>query len=603
MRKGPIRAEFFKGGTTNVCHNALDRHVLAGRGDADCLLWEGNDVGRDRRMTYAQVLEEVCRLANWLRSQGVKKGDAVAVYMPMLCELPVAMLACARIGAVHSVVFGGFSAEALAQRMEDCKSRVLITCSGVKRGDKRIGLKSIADEAVALCSARGHAVERVLVCENDNGLPKAETPWTCEGGRDVWWSDAVAGQATHAEVEWVDSEHPLFLLYTSGSTGRPKGVLHTTGGYMVYAAVTTRHAFCLKPGDVFWCTADCGWITGHTYVAYGPLLVGCAQVIFEGVPTFPDAGRCWEVVDKFRVSQFYTAPTAIRSLMRAGNEFVTRHSRASLRVLGSVGEPINPEAWRWYHDVVGGARCPVADTWWQTESGGHMIMPLPGAWRQKPGSATLPFFGVVPCLLDDKGAEVQGAGEGVLAIKQAWPSALRTLYGDQARFEATYFAPYAGYYFSGDGARRDADGYYWITGRVDDVINVSGHRVGTAEVESALVAHPAVAEAAVVGVPHDVKGEGIYAYVLLMAGASERHPDRAKLKRDLVQAVRAGIGAFASPDAIHVCEGLPKTRSGKIMRRVLRKIAAHAESELGDTSTLAEPGVVEHLVATRDAKA
>jgi acetyl-CoA synthetase len=597
MRKGPIRAEFFKGATTNVCHNALDRHVLAGKGDVDCFLWEGNDLDRDKRLTYKQVLDEVCRLANWLRAQGIKKGDAVSVYMPMLCELPIAMLACARIGAVHSVVFGGFSAEALAQRVEDCKARVLITCSGVKRGEKRIGLKSIADEAVALCAGRGHAVSRVLVCENDNGLPKADTPFTPE--RDAWWQDEVAQQPATAEVEWVEAEHPLFLLYTSGSTGKPKGVLHTTGGYMVNSALTTRHAFCLKPGDVFWCTADCGWITGHSYVTYGPLLIGATQVVFEGVPTYPDAGRCWQVVDKYRVSQFYTAPTAIRSLMRAGDSYVTSYKRDSLRVLGSVGEPINPEAWRWYHDVVGSGNCPVADTWWQTETGAHMILPLPGAWRQKPGSATLPFFGVVPALLNEQGEEIEGPGEGYLAIKQAWPSALRTLYGDQERFEKTYFGLYKGYYFSGDGARRDADGYYWITGRVDDVINVSGHRVGTAEVESALVAHPAVAEAAVVGVPHAVKGEGIYAYVLLMEGAAEKHPDVAALKKALVQAVRSGIGAFAAPDTIHICEGLPKTRSGKIMRRVLRKIAAHAEHELGDTSTLADPGVVDHLVSTR----
>lgn len=593
VRAGRIAVECFKGGLTNICYNALDRHVNNGRGNVDCLLWEGNDVGQEKRMSYSQVLEEVCRVANWLRAAGVQKGEAVAIYMPMVVELPIAMLACARIGAVHSVVFGGFSAEALAGRIEDCKCKVLLTASGVMRGPKRIDLKAIADTGVELCAQRGWKVEECLVYDNATALPRAECPFT--PGRDRWWQDEVAQHSTESAVEWVDAEHPLFLLYTSGSTGKPKGVLHTTGGYMIYAATTTKHVFNLRPGDVYWCTADCGWITGHSYLTYGPLLNGATNVVFEGVPTYPTASRCWEVVDKYKVKQFYTAPTAIRSLMRSGESWVKSTSRASLQVLGTVGEPINPEAWRWYHEVVGDKRCPIVDTFWQTETAGHMITPLPNAWLEKPGSATLPFFGVLPVVLNDKGEELQGACEGYLAIKQAWPSTLRTIYGDHDRYETNYFAPFPGYYFTGDGCRRDEDGYYWITGRVDDVINVSGHRIGTAEVESALVAHPSCAEAAVVGYEHPIKGQGIYAYVTLMDGTESSEG----LRKQLVASVRQQIGAFAAPDVIHWAPGLPKTRSGKIMRRVLRKIASNEEDQLGDVSTLADPTVVQQLVALR----
>ncbi|KAG1677246.1 hypothetical protein FOA52_013445 [Chlamydomonas sp. UWO 241] len=511
----------------------------------------------------------------------------------MILELPIAMLACARIGAVHSVVFGGFSAEALAGRMEDATSKVLLTCSGVRRGTKPISLKKIADDAVKQCAAAGHTVESVLVYENDNAFAAVDTPFTA--GRDHWWQSETALMGTTCEVEWVDAEHPLFLLYTSGSTGRPKGVLHTTGGYMVYAAITAKYVLQLQRGDVYWCTADCGWITGHTYLAYGPLLNGATNVVFEGVPTHPTPARCWEVVEKLKVTQFYTAPTAIRSLMRSGDEWVKACDRSSLKLLGSVGEPINPEAWRWYHEVVGDSRCPIVDTWWQTETGGHMITPLAGVWPEKPGSATLPFFGVAPAVLDEKGNELTGACEGVLAMKQPWPSVLRTVYGDHKRFEETYFGPFPGYYFTGDGCRRDEDGYFWITGRVDDVINVSGHRIGTAEVESALVAHPACAEAAVVGFDHPIKGQGIYAFVTLMEGVETGEA----LRKELIISVRGHIGAFAAPDVIHWAPGLPKTRSGKIMRRVLRKIASKEEDQLGDISTLADPGVVANLVANR----
>jgi len=593
VRKGPISIECFKGGETNICYNALDRHIKAGRGDVPAFLWEGNDLGQDMKMTFQEVHDAVCQLANWLKSVGVKKGDCVSIYMPMVCELPIAMLACARIGAVHSVVFGGFSSEALAQRITDCKAKVLLTANAVMRGQKMINLKAIADEACRQAKEHDHALENVLVYHNDRATTKKDTKWV--EGRDLWWHETVAAFPKGCEVEWVDADHPLFLLYTSGSTGKPKGVVHSTGGYMVYTATTCKYVFNMKPGDVYWCTADCGWITGHSYLTYGPMLVGATNVVFEGVPTYPDAGRCWAVVDKYKVKQFYTAPTAIRSLMRAGDLYVKQHLRDTLRILGSVGEPINPEAWKWYHDIVGDGRCPVSDTWWQTETGGHMITPLPNAWRQKPGSATFPFFGVVPVLLDEKGHEVHGVGEGYLAIKQAWPSTLRGIWGDQDRYETAYFKAFPGYYFTGDGARRDDEGYFWITGRVDDVINVSGHRIGTAEVESALVAHPKCAEAAVVGYEHPIKGQGIYAYVTLM----ENEEYSEDLRRELINQVRGTIGAFAAPDVIHWAPGLPKTRSGKIMRRVLRKIATHQESELGDVSTLADPGVVKQLVELR----
>lgn len=593
INEGPINVTFFEGGRTNLAYNCLDRHVLNGHGDQMALLFEGNDPGRGKTMTYKEVLDEVCRVANWLRSVGVKKGDSVAIYMPMICELPIAMLACARIGAVHSVVFGGFSAEALAGRIEDCKARVLITASGVRRASKVVGLKAIADQACALCVQRGFTVDHRLVYLNDNAVPRGECPYV--PNHDVFYQDVIPNQPTTADVEWVGAEDPLFLLYTSGSTGKPKGVLHTTGGYMVNAGTTCKNTFAMQPGDIFWCTADCGWITGHTYLAYGPLLARATNVVFEGVPTYPDPGRCWEIIAKYQVRTFYTAPTAIRSLMRSGSEYVTKHDRSSLQILGTVGEPINPEAWKWYSEVVGEGRCAVVDTWWQTETAAHMITNVPGAWPEKPGSATLPCLGVKPVILDERGNELEGACEGYLAIAQAWPSCMRTIYGDQERFEATYFQPFPGYYFTGDGAKRDEDGYYWITGRVDDVINVSGHRIGTAEVESALVGHYACAEAAVVGYDHPIKGQGIWAYVTLMEGYS--YSD--SLKKELIIAVRETIGPFAAPDVIHWAPELPKTRSGKIMRRVLRKIAAYQEEELGDTSTLAIPGVVDDLLARR----
>lgn len=597
VRNGKIFSSWFGGATTNIAYNCLDRHIVAGRGDQQCILWEGNEPGHQKELTYSQTLEEVCRVANYLRSVGVKKGDAVCIYLPMLAELPIAMLACARIGAVHSVVFAGFSAESLAQRIEDCKTNVILTCNAVMRGPKMIDLKKIVDKALDLCSRSGTKVEHCLVYENSSAQPGTDTKWV--EGRDSWWADKVSSQPTTAAVEWVDAEYPLFLLYTSGSTGRPKGVLHTTGGYMLAAATTTKYAFDLRPGDIYWCTADCGWITGHTYLTYGPLLNGAVNVVFEGAPNYPSPARCWEIVAKYKVKQFYTAPTLIRSLMGAGEKHVTPHDRSSLRILGTVGEPINPEAWRWYHEVVGESRCPIVDTWWQTETGAHMIMPLPGGWPQKPGSATLPFFGIVPAIVDEKGEELQGVCEGYLCIKQAWPSTIRTIFGDQERYETTYFGPFKGFYFTGDGARRDEDGYYWITGRVDDVINVSGHRIGTAEVESALVGHSHCSEAAVVGYEHPIKGQGIYAYVTLDVDVEMTEA----LKKELIMAVRENIGAFAAPDVIHFAPGLPKTRSGKIMRRVLRKIAAHEEDGLGDTSTLADPSVVEHLISNRPANA
>ena len=590
VRKGPIFSKWFEGGRTNVCYNALDRHVKAGNGDRTCFIFEGNDVGRTYSMTYAEVLDEVSRVANWLRSVGVGKGDTVALYMPRICELPIAMLACARIGAIHSVVFGGFSADALASRMVDCKAKVLITATAVMRGKKAINLSDIAREGLNIASKQGHVVPNVLMHHNKDPLLTV-TPLES----DTVWQDVVPQQSTESDVEWMDAEDPLFLLYTSGSTGKPKGVLHTTAGYMVYAATTSKYSFAMQPGDVFWCTADCGWITGHSYLAYGPLIIGATNVVFEGVPTYPTPSRCWEVIDQLKVKSFYTAPTAIRSLMRSGNEYVEGFDLSSLQILGTVGEPINPEAWKWYHEMIGKGRCPIVDTWWQTETAGHMIVPLPTAWQEKPGSATLPFFGVEPVLVNEKGEELEGEAEGYLCIKSSWPSAIRSVYGDQERFETTYFAPFKGYYFSGDGARRDEDGYIWITGRVDDVINVSGHRIGSAEVESALVSHDSCAEAAVVGYEHPVKGQGIWAFVTLVEGCE--HSD--ELKKELVAEVRSQIGPFASPDIIHWAPSLPKTRSGKIMRRVLRKIASFEEEQLGDTSTLADPSVVEMLIHYR----
>ncbi|XP_049415010.1 acetyl-coenzyme A synthetase, chloroplastic/glyoxysomal-like [Solanum stenotomum] len=591
IRNGKIDIQWFKGGKTNICYNCLDRNISAGNGDKVAILWEGNDLGRDATLTYTQLLARVCQLANYLKSIGVGKGDAVIIYLPMLMELPIAMLACARIGAIHSVVFAGFSAESLAQRIVDCKPKVVITCNAVKRGAKTIFLKDIVDDALTQSAQNSVKIDVCLTFENESALQKQMTKWV--EGRDIWWQDVVPKYPVTCDVEWVDAEDPLFLLYTSGSTGKPKGVLHTTGGYMVYTATTFKYAFDYKPKDIYWCTADCGWITGHSYVTYGPLLNGATNVVFEGAPNFPDAGRCWDIVDKYKISIFYTAPTLVRSLMREGDEHVTRYSRKSLRVLGSVGESINPSAWRWFFNVVGDGKCPISDTWWQTETGGFMITPMPGAWPQKPGSATLPFFGVQPVIVDEKGVELEGECSGYLCVKNSWPSAFRTLYGDHERYETTYFSAFPGYYFTGDGCNRDKDGYYWLTGRVDDVINVSGHRIGTAEVESALVSHPQCVEAAVVGVEHDVKGQGIYAFVTLAEGVSYSE----ELRKSLIKVVRDKIGGFAAPDKIHWAPGLPKTRSGKIMRRILRKIASNSLDELGDTSTLADPTVVDQLIA------
>lgn len=594
VRKGPVKIEWFKGGITNICYNALDRNIEAGNGDKVALYWEGNEPGQDGQLTYAQLLDQVCQLANYLKHVGVRKGDAVVIYLPMLMELPIAMLACARIGAVHSVVFAGFSAESLAQRIIDCKPKVVICCNAVRRGAKEIHLKAIVDNALAESANNGIAIDLCLVYENQSTMQKEDTKW--KDGRDISWQEVVPQFPTKCPVEWVDAEDPLFLLYTSGSTGKPKGVLHTTGGYMVYTATTFKYAFDYKPSDVYWCTADCGWITGHSYVTYGPLLNGATVLVFEGAPSYPDPGRCWDIVDKYKVTLFYTAPTLVRALMRESDEYVTRYSRKSLRVLGSVGEPINPSAWRWFYNVVGDSRCPISDTWWQTETGGFLITPIPGAWPQKPGSATFPFFGVQPVIVDDKGNEMEGECSGYLCIKNSWPGIFRSLYGDHERYETTYFKPFAGYYFSGDGCSRDKDGYHWLTGRVDDVINVSGHRIGTAEIESALVSHPHCAEAAVVGVDHQVKGQAIYAFVTLVDGVD--YTD--EVRKSLILAVRTQIGAFAAPDKIHWAPGLPKTRSGKIMRRILRKIASKQLDELGDISTLAEPCVVNQLIEYAD---
>ncbi|XP_058737673.1 acetyl-coenzyme A synthetase, chloroplastic/glyoxysomal [Vicia villosa] len=594
VTKGNINIEWFKGGITNICYNCVDRHVEAGLGDKVAFYWEGNEIGVDATLTYAQLLEQVCQVANYLKDLGVKKGDAVIIYLPMLMELPITMLACARIGAVHSVVFAGFSSESLSQRIIDCKPKVVITSNAVKRGSKVIYLKDIVDSAINDSAKNGVSIDVCLTYDNTLALTRKDTKW--KEGRDIWWQDVIPKYPTTCPVEWLDAEDPLFLLYTSGSTGKPKGVVHTTGGYMVYTATTFKYAFDHKPSDVYWCTADCGWITGHSYVTYGPILNGATVVLYEGAPNYPDAGRSWNIIDKFKVSIFYTAPTLVRSLMQYGDEHVTRYSRKSLRVLGSVGEPINPSAWRWFYNVVGDSRCPISDTWWQTETGGFMITPLPGAWPQKPGSATCPFFGVEPVIVDEKGVALEGECSGYLCVKRSWPGAFRTLYGDHERYETTYFKPFAGYYFSGDGCSRDKDGYYWLTGRVDDVINVSGHRIGTAEVESALVSHPKCAEAAVVGVEHEVKGQSIYAFVTLVDGV----PYSEELRKDLVLTVRKQIGAFAAPDKIHWAPGLPKTRSGKIMRRILRKIASRQLDELGDTSTIAEPQVVNQLIELID---
>ena len=594
-RQGPIAVEWFKGAKTNVCYNCVDRH-LSTRGDKIAIIWEGNEPGEDATITYAQLHEQVSKFANVLKSRGVQKGDRVSIYMPMVPEAAVAMLACARIGAVHSVVFGGFSAEALADRIVDSKCKTLITANGTFRGAKAIPMKPNADQAMANASERmGEPVETCIVVRRVG----EEAGISCEmkDGRDLWWDEVMATASPDCPCEEMDAEDPLFVLYTSGSTGQPKGVMHTSGGYMVYTATTHKYVFDYQEENVYFCAADIGWITGHSYIVYGPLANGATTTMFESIPTYPNPDRYWQVIEKWKVNQFYTAPTAIRAIAAAGEEWPQKYDMPSLRVLGSVGEPINPEAWRWYHRNAGKEKCPIVDTWWQTETGGILITPLPGATPLKPGSASFPFFGVKPVILDPQSGEIiEGNGvSGVLAMEAPWPGQMRTVYGDHKRFEETYFDQYKGYYFTGDGCRRDEDGYYWITGRVDDVINVSGHRMGTAEVESALVAHEAVAESAVVGFPHDVKGEGIYAYVTLNAGIDYSEDLRAELK----QKVRAVIGPIATPDVIHWAPALPKTRSGKIMRRILRKIATNETDQIGDVSTLADPSVVESLIASR----
>jgi len=578
------QATWFEGGKLNVAANCIDRHLLA-RAEQTAIIWEGDDPADAAHISYAQLHQQVSRLGNVLRERGVKKGDRVCIYMPMIPEAAYAMLACARIGAVHSVVFGGFSPDALKDRILDSDCQVVITADEGLRAGKAIPLKANTDKALANCPN----VHTCLVVNRTGG----SIDWL--ENRDVWYQEAIESVSADCSPEIMDAEDPLFILYTSGSTGKPKGVVHTTAGYLLMAAMTHKYTFDYKDGDVFWCTADVGWVTGHSYILYGPLCNGATTLMFEGVPTYPYASRFWRVIDKHQVNQFYTAPTAIRSLMGSGDSFVTSSSRSSLKLLGTVGEPINPEAWEWYYRVVGDSRCPIVDTWWQTETGAHMLTPLPGATALKPGSATRPFFGVQPVLLDAENREIDGEGEGLLMIKASWPSQIRTIYGDHQRFVETYFKPYPGYYFTGDGARRDEDGYYWITGRVDDVLNISGHRMGTAEVESALVLHEKIAEAAVVGFPHDIKGQGIYCYVTPMNGVE---PDE-ELRLELIALCVKEIGPIAKPDIIQWAPGLPKTRSGKIMRRILRKVAANELDSLGDTSTLADPAVVDELIANR----
>ncbi|MDO8421753.1 MAG: acetate--CoA ligase [Parvibaculum sp.] len=582
-----LSIKWYEDGALNVSANCLDRH-LKDRADQVAIIWEGDNPNDSKKITYRELHADVCRFANVLKAQGAKKGDRITIYMPMIPEAAVAMLACTRIGAIHSVVFGGFSPDALASRITDCTSNIIITADEGVRGGKKIPLKANTDEAVAKCPD----VTSVITVRHTKGAVAMKP------GRDVWYDEEAAKVSDSCEPEVMNAEDPLFILYTSGSTGKPKGVLHTTGGYLVYASMTHQYVFDYKDGDIYWCTADVGWVTGHSYIVYGPLANGATTLMFEGVPNYPTVSRFWEVIDKHQVNIFYTAPTALRALMRDGDAPVTKTSRKSLRLLGSVGEPINPEAWLWYHRVVGDGRCPIVDTWWQTETGGIMISPLPGAIAQKPGSATKPFFGVQPQLVDTEGAVLEGAASGNLCLTDSWPGQMRSVYGDHQRFVETYFIQYPGKYFTGDGCRRDEDGYYWITGRVDDVLNVSGHRMGTAEVESALVAHNLVAEAAVVGYPHDIKGQGIYAYVTLIAG----HESSDALRKELVNWVRKEIGPIASPDLIQFAPGLPKTRSGKIMRRILRKIAEDDFSNLGDTSTLADPSVVTDLVENRQNK-
>jgi len=582
--RGDVHIAWYEDGTLNASYSCIDRH-LPRRAEQTAILWEGDEPGESRRVTYRELHEAVCRLANALRAHGVQKGDRVTIYLPMIPEATIAMLACARIGAVHSVVFGGFSPDSLVNRIQDCRSTVLITADEGRRGGRAIPLKRNSDNALRHCPE----VRDVIVVRHTGG----DIDWVT--GRDLWYHEVCAAAAPECQPEEMSAEDPLFILYTSGSTGQPKGVLHTTGGYLVYVSMTHEYIFDYREGEVYWCTADVGWVTGHSYIVYGPLANGATTLMFEGVPNYPDPSRFWQVVDKHDVRIFYTAPTAIRALMREGEEYVRRTNRRSLRVLGTVGEPINPEAWLWYYDHVGEQRCPIVDTWWQTETGGILITPIPGATPLKPGSATRPFFGVEPVIIDNDGKLVEGLGEGNLCIADAWPGIMRTVFGDHQRFIQTYFSTFPGFYFTGDGARRDEDGFYWLTGRVDDVINVAGHRLGTAEIESALVAHPKVAEAAVVGYPHEIKGQGIYAYVTLKVTETPNE----ELRRELVAWVRQEISPIAAPDLLQWAPGLPKTRSGKIMRRILRKIAANEHDALGDITTLADPAVVDELVDNR----